>query len=136
MARAEHGQIIVAQAIGDCLAVMALQKREHRRVGRIEPGMAAAVEELRFELKILEIRRRGIVGNLRREPRGFRRVVVAGSLAQLHEDLIVGQCRGRSGMTPGRRRAARDECRGGQGGASRAIYSNKAFRHHVEWSKN
>ncbi len=125
--RAEHREVVVAHAVGDGLAVVLLQERQHRRIRRVDARMAGRIEQLRLDLEVLQIRRRRIVRDHARQLRCARRVVIAGGFAQLDEDLVVvGELRKGDGLDGGGR-AARDECRSGKRQTGRAIYSVKAF---------
>jgi hypothetical protein len=134
---AEYGQPVVAHAVGDGLAVVTLQERQHGRVGRIYACVALRVEQLRLDREVLDIRRRRVIRNHRCELGGARGIVIARGFAKLDESLVVGRESGPYGegnRPHGAGRAARDECRGGQRKTDRAIYSNKAFGHRYFWS--
>ncbi len=87
---AEHHEIVVAQAVGDGLAVVALQEREHGFIRRIDPRVTLRVEKLRLDGEVLDITGRRIIRNLRGEHRGLARIVRARGFTQLRENAVVG----------------------------------------------
>lgn len=124
---AEHQQPVVAQAVGDGLALVALQERADLVFRRICARVAAGVEQLRLDAEILDVGWDRVVGQAVRELPAAGHVVAARGVAQLDEGIVrIGrndlQRRPLAGHRQGHRphRAHADHARESQ--RHRAIY--------------
>src|SRR5260364_102432 len=103
-ARAEYEQIIVTHPVGDCRAGVFLQKSQHRRIGRVQTRASGSIKQPRLDRKIIQIRRHGIVRNLRRQFERAPGVIFVRRSAQRDKNLVRIL---RAGAQPAMRRVAR-----------------------------
>ncbi|MCY1297021.1 hypothetical protein D9M70_464430 [compost metagenome] len=85
---AQHQQPVVAHAVGDGLALVALQEGAHLVVGRVGARQAAGVEHLRLDAEVFDVRRDRVVDQGGRDRVGALHVILARRFAQRGEGLV------------------------------------------------
>ena len=85
---AEHEQPIVAQPVGNRLALVALQERTDFVFRRIGAGIAAGIEQLRLDAEILHVRLDRVIGEAVGQLPAARHIVATRSVAQLDKRIV------------------------------------------------
>ena len=85
---AQHEQPVVAQPVGNRLALVALQERADLVFRRVGAGIAAGIVQLGLDAEILHVRLDRVIGEAVRQIPAARHIVAARRVAQLDKCIV------------------------------------------------